>query len=231
MTGRGTLWQRDLVVCAWGCCHCPLEVRQTVWAPGTSSHPSSRCSDLGQRGVGIGLLLLDGGPEAVSPFEWQPPGPVVQEQSKSCGHRSKQAQAQAQDGGQLGTPGGFCGGCGGLPGGPGPGSSGLGGGVPVWGALGLPGWCVWGGPVLTDGVGTPVGWPQCALSCQGAADGQGAGQARAPTPPLSVDNAWEFSSGPPRNLSLGRTPVASCRSPGHAAPHMGSFWSTCTLTM
>lgn len=129
------------------------------------------------------------------------------------------------------TPGGFCGGCGGLPGGPGPGSSGLGGGVPVWGALGLPGRCVWGGPVLTDGVGTPVGWPQCALSCQGAADGQGAGQAGAPTPPLSVDNAWEFSSGPPRNLSLGRTPAASCRSPGHAAPHMGSFWSTCTLTM
>lgn len=103
--------------------------------------------------------------------------------------------------------------------------------------------CQSGGPwVSRDGVSggvlssqTVSELPLAGLSVRFPAKvqltGRGAGQAGAPTPPLSVVNAWEFSPGPPRNLSLGRTPVASCHSPGRAAPHTGSFWSTCTLTM
>lgn len=34
---------------------------------GAGFYASGRCSDLGQAGVGIGMLLLDGGPEAVCP--------------------------------------------------------------------------------------------------------------------------------------------------------------------
>lgn len=72
-------------------------------------------SDLGQAGVGISVLLLDRGPEAVSPWGFggvgqQPPGPVVEEQGQHGSHRGKEAQAQAeaQDSGQLRGLGGLC---------------------------------------------------------------------------------------------------------------------------
>lgn len=46
------------------------EIRWTLWGPSLERrhwlHPSRRCSDLGQGGVCISMLLLDGGPEAVS---------------------------------------------------------------------------------------------------------------------------------------------------------------------
>lgn len=46
--------------------HCPSGA--PAWGGVTGSHPSRCCSDLGQAGVGISVLLLDRGPEAVSPW-------------------------------------------------------------------------------------------------------------------------------------------------------------------